>query len=83
MSDFNVGYVIACANLVNLHDRPGLAADVMAQAGISWADVLRMELSDYDMKALRQIRKERGRKAFADGRRRASPTQQEAPHGRE
>lgn len=47
-NDFNIGYVLACANLVNLHDQPGMAADVMAEAGISWAEVKRMGLSEHD-----------------------------------
>lgn len=65
-NDFNVGYVLACANLVNLHDQPGMAADVMAQAGISWAEVKRMGLSEYDMRALRLIRQEKASEPFTD-----------------
>lgn len=68
--DFNMGYAIACANLVNLHDEPGLAADVMIELGVSWPAIKRMGLSDYDMKALRQIKRERGGTVFIDGRRR-------------
>ena len=70
--DFNAGYVLACANLVNLHDEPGMAADVMAQLGITWADVLRMKLSDYDMDALQKIRAEVGVKPFAAPDRKAA-----------
>lgn len=71
---FNIGYVIACANLVNLHDEPGLAADVMAELGVSWADINRMRLTGYDMKALRKIKDERRGEAFADGRKRRRAT---------
>jgi len=71
---FNIGYVIACANLVNLHDEPGLAADVMAELGVSWADIKRMGLTEYDMKALRKIKGERCGEAFADGRKRRLAT---------
>lgn len=65
--NFNVGYALACANLVNLHDQPGMAADVMAQAGISWAEIERMDLTEYDMKALRLIRQEKASDPFAEG----------------
>ncbi|MFG1302660.1 hypothetical protein V5F34_00775 [Xanthobacter autotrophicus] len=64
--DFNTGYVIACANLVHLHDEPSMAADMMSQLGISWADVLRMGLSDYDMDVLRKIREEKPIHPFFD-----------------
>ena len=57
---FDVGYVIACANIVNLHDEPTIAADVMLQSGLSWADVRRMGLTDYDMDALRAIKRNGG-----------------------
>lgn len=53
------GYLIACCNLTNLHDRPELANDVLAEAGITKAEVKRMKLSDYDKRALREIRKAR------------------------
>lgn len=54
------GYLIACCNLQNLHDAPGMAADVLAEASITRADVRAMGLSEYDAKALREIRKGRG-----------------------
>lgn len=53
------GYLIACCNLTNLHDRPELASDVLAEADISKTDVRRMKLPEYDQKALREIRKAR------------------------
>jgi hypothetical protein len=56
---FKTGYLIACCNVVNLHDQPGIAYDVLAEAGITTADVKAMDLSEYDAKALRIIRKER------------------------
>jgi len=65
---FNAGYVIACANLVNLHGEPGCAADMMAQLGITWGEVERMDLSDYDMRALQLIKQEKSRHPFLDGR---------------
>lgn len=68
--DFNVGYVIACANLVNLHGETTLATDVLCELGITWSDVLAMDLSEYDMGALRQIRDSETpkRRAFRDAK---------------
>lgn len=54
--NFNAGYVLACANLVNLHGETTLATDVLCELGITWTDVLAMDLSEYDMGALQQIR---------------------------
>lgn len=56
---FKVGYLIVCCNLVNLHDEPFLAADVLYEAGITEADVKAMDLTEYDLRALREIRKAR------------------------
>jgi len=60
VTEFNRGYLIACCNLTNLHDRPELASDVLMAAGIVAAEVKAMNLTDYDAKALRKIRKARG-----------------------
>lgn len=67
--DFERGYVIACANIANLHNEPTIAADVMAQLGISWTDVKRLGLGEYDMQALRKIKAEHSREPFLPGRR--------------
>jgi hypothetical protein len=56
---FNTGYLLACCNIVNLHDQPGIAYDVLAEAGITRADVKAMDLCEYDAEALKIIRKER------------------------
>ena len=56
---FKAGYLIACCNLVNLHDRPELAHDVLAEGSITQADVDAMDISDYDAAALRLIRTSR------------------------
>ncbi len=57
---FNHGYVIACCNVTNLHDEPGIAHDTLRELGISKAEVKRMGLCDYDAKALREIERARG-----------------------
>jgi hypothetical protein len=53
---FKTGYLLACCNLHNLHDQPTMARDVLAEASITTADVKAMDLSEYDIKALREIR---------------------------
>lgn len=62
--DFNAGYILACANIVNQHDEPGMAADVARELGVSWDEVKRMRLSPYDMAALRKIKRYGRRDAF-------------------
>ena len=56
---FKHGYLIACCNLANLHNEPDMASDVLIECGISSAEVARMDLTDYDAIALREIRKAR------------------------
>lgn len=56
---FAHGYLLACCNLVNMHDRPELANDVLGEAGITQAEVQAMGLSEYDAKALAKIREAR------------------------
>lgn len=57
---FNHGYVIACCNVANLHDEPGIAHDALRELGVTKAEVKRMGLCDYDAKALREIECARG-----------------------
>jgi hypothetical protein len=58
---FNHGYLLACCNLMNLHNEPELASDVLAEAGITEADVKVMDLTEYDALALLEIRRARPR----------------------
>jgi len=53
---FKAGYLLACCNVVNLHNEETIAADVLAEGGITEADVRKMDLSDYDKAALRKMR---------------------------
>ena len=71
LTEFELGYVIACANLVNLHDQPGMAADVMSALGVSWKQIEIADLTDYDMRALREIKREKSVRPFVDGRTKA------------
>lgn len=69
--DFDRGYVIACCNLENLHGESDLAWDVLAELGVSRADIRRMDLCEYDMRALKRIEKNgRSGSPYADGRKR-------------
>ncbi len=72
---FNHGYVIACCNVTNLHDEPGIAHDTLRELGISKAEVKRMGLCDYDAKALREIERARGPNSSLYA---AAPAKQEA-----
>lgn len=56
--DFAHGYLIAVANLINLHDEPTAAADLLGEAGYVMADVEALGLSDYDLDAFRKLRNE-------------------------
>lgn len=55
---FEHGYVLACCNIVNLHDEPTIAHDTLSELGVTRQAVKAMNLSEFDMKALRKI--ERG-----------------------
>lgn len=57
VNEFNVGYLIACCNIANLHNQPDIAADVLAEASISEKEVKAMDLSEYDSQALEEIRR--------------------------
>lgn len=57
-TNFNIGYTLAVANLINLHDTPSVAADVMAQTDITLKEITAMGLSDYDLKPLRKMFRE-------------------------
>jgi hypothetical protein len=55
------GYLIACCNLANLHRTPEVASDVLAEAGITKAELARMDLTEYDLRALADIRDARSK----------------------
>lgn len=55
---FDHGYLIAVANIVNLHDEPGIAEDVLRELGVSPNAVRRLDLCDYDAKPLRALFRE-------------------------
>lgn len=67
--DFNRGYIIACCNMINLHDDPVIAWDTLSQLGITRKEVKELGLSDYDLKALRKIERDGfSESPYADGR---------------
>jgi hypothetical protein len=60
--NFQAGYLIAVANIMNLHGEDVVAEDVLRELGAT-ASVLRdMDLSDYDLKPLRKLFREIERK---------------------
>ena len=61
--EFTRGYLIAVANLSNLHDQPTIAADVLAELGESEGVIKRLGLGDYDAKPLRKLFRENARRA--------------------
>ncbi|ELT50991.1 hypothetical protein [Brucella intermedia] len=65
---FSRGYLIACCNIEHMHHEEGVAFDVLAELQLSRSDVRRMNLTDYDKKALRRIENARGQSLFREGR---------------
>ncbi len=63
-ASFQEGFAVACGLVVSMYDEPTIAASVMAQANLSWEEIERMGLSEYDMQSLRVIRDEPQIKAF-------------------
>lgn len=63
---FTHGYLIAVANIMNLHGDDVIAADVLQEGGASPPDIKRLGLTDYDARPLRKLfRKLAGRRAMA------------------
>lgn len=68
---FEHGYVLACCNIVNLHDEPTIAHDTLSELGITRSEIKAMNLSEYDLKALRKIERDRSRSPYAKANRKA------------
>jgi hypothetical protein len=62
---FNHGYVIACCNISNLHNDEVIAHDVLANLGVAKHEVVAMDLSEYDLTALKKIEKCRSQSPYA------------------
>ncbi|MFT8886530.1 MAG: hypothetical protein ABF946_10050 [Acetobacter papayae] len=67
-ASFNAGYLIACCNVYNMHNEEGIASDILAQAGITEAEIEAVDLSEYDAAALTEIRKASGEDPILKGR---------------
>ena len=52
---FNHGYLIAVANLINLHGDSVVANDVMSQETITMGEIQALDLNDYDLAVLRKL----------------------------
>lgn len=55
---FEIGVLFAAATLVDDHDQPGMAADIISAAGLQDCDC--SKLDDMDKVNLRKINEERG-----------------------
>ncbi|KAB2728213.1 hypothetical protein [Brucella anthropi] len=70
-SAFEHGYVLACCNIVNLHDEPTIAHCTLSELGVTRTAVKAMDLSEYDLKALRKIERSCSRSPYAKASRKA------------
>ena len=53
--EFNRGYIIACSNLLNMHDCIVEAVDIFNELGITRSDIPPFDLSEYDAAAIKKI----------------------------
>jgi len=56
MSPFEHGYLIAVANIINLHGETVVAKDVARELGVTWRQIARADLAEYDLVALKKIK---------------------------
>ena len=60
---FNQGYLIACANIVHLHDEGVVAEDVLSELGITRSQMeAAMKGNDFDLPVVRKLYREIERK---------------------
>ena len=62
--EFERGYVIAVANLVNMHGASTEAVDLMRALDISFHKIRRLELTEYDMRAILELKRQYGTRPF-------------------
>ena len=55
---FDHGYLIAVANIMNLHDEDTIAEDVLRELGVSPNAIKRLDLCEYDAKPLQALFRE-------------------------
>lgn len=55
---FRAGYLMAVANVCHLHDEPVVARDVLAELGIGVGCIRGLDLTEYDLSALRPLFRE-------------------------
>lgn len=65
---FNAGYLIAVANIMNMHNEDTIAEDVLGALGEDRSVLNGLDLADYDLKPLRKLFGEIERKAAYDRR---------------
>ena len=62
---FNHGYLLAISTMLHQHDDPVMAEDAIRDSGISWEQVRKLGLDEFDLKVLRPIFQEIERKDTA------------------
>ena len=58
-TEFDIGYIMACCNIVHSHHAPEIAADVIGAIDPSREDILAMHFSMFDLRALVQMKQAR------------------------
>jgi hypothetical protein len=58
LSDFEKGVVYAAGLIVRLHDQPGIAAEIMREAGMDRRNF--SDCDDFEKESLRKLQGERG-----------------------
>lgn len=55
LSDFEKGYLLACASIVTKHNEETIAADVARELGVSWKQIQKAGFDQSDLQALKVI----------------------------
>lgn len=59
-TEFNRGYILACCNIQNILDQPGVGWEAINQLNISQTEIDKLDLSERDQKILEKIRLSKG-----------------------
>lgn len=64
---FQAGYLIAVANIMNLHGEDTIAADVLGELGFNPRDLKKFDFSEYDLRALKPLIRRLGPPVLTEG----------------
>ena len=59
-TEFNRGYILACCNIQNILDQPGVGWEAINQLNISQTEIDKLDLSEHDQRTLEKIRLVKG-----------------------